>query len=227
MSFVKKAGIVLALVMSMSAGAWAQRMGRGMGQQPPQMPLSAFKPTIGSGAVYEMTAKGQTMNIAWVVVGKEDVGGSPGYWMELRTEGVGMPGEMVMKQLMVIAGGKAEIKRMISQAPGQPPMEMPMGMMAGMMKNRPPSGAKEGDVGEKLGTESVTVPAGTFACEHYRRQQEKGTIDFWVSTQVSPYGVVKMTGPDTAMVLKKILSNETSHIKGEPQKMPQMEMPHF
>jgi hypothetical protein len=229
MSLVEKAGIVLALVMSISAGAWAQRMGRGMGQQPPQMPLSAFKPTIGSGAEYQMTAKGHTMNIAWVVVGKEDVGGATGYWMELRMEGADMPGEVVTKQLMVIEGGKAEIKRMITQAAGQPPMEMPMGMMAGMMRNRPQTGAKEAEVGEKLGTESVTVPAGTFLCDHYRSQQEKATVDLWVSTKVSPYGVVKMTGADMTMVLEKLLSNETSHIKGEPQKMkmPQFEMPHF
>jgi len=36
-----------------------------------------------------------------------------------------------------------------------------------------------------------------------------------------------MTGPDVTMVLKKILTNEASHIKGEPQKMQMPEMPHF
>jgi hypothetical protein len=39
--------------------------------------------------------------------------------------------------------------------------------------------------------------------------------------------MAKMTGPDMTMVLKKVLSNESSHIKGEPQKMQMPEMPHF
>jgi hypothetical protein len=82
-------------------------------------------------------------------------------------------------------------------------------------------------MGELVGTESVTVPAGTFTCQHYRKQDPKGTVDMWISMQVTPYGMVKMTGPDTTMELKKILTNETSHINGEPQKMQMPEMPHF
>ena len=74
-------------------------------------------------------------------------------------------------------------------------------------------------MGELVGTESVTVPAGTFTCQHYRKQEKNGPADMWISTQVTPYGMVKMTSADTTMVLKKILTNETSHIKGEPQKM--------
>jgi len=76
----------------------------------------------------------------------------------------------------------------------------------------------------KVGSESVTVPAGTFDCEHYRKQTAEGTVDVWVSTKVSPYGTVKMTSGQMTMVLEKVLSNETSHIKGEPQKF---EMPKF
>lgn len=227
MSFARKAGVVLALTMSITAGAWAQRMGRGMGMQPPPMP-GAFKPVVGSGAQYEMNAKNQTMVFSWVAVGKENVGGSEGYWLEIRMEGGPMAGETVMKQLLVMEGGKGGIKRMIMQAPGQPPMEMPVGMMTGMMKQsqqQPSEGSKEG-MGEKIGTETVTVPAGTFVCEHYRRQDRNIPVDFWVSTQISPYGVVKMTSSEMTMVLKKTLSNETSHIKGEPQKM-NVEMPHF
>jgi hypothetical protein len=36
-----------------------------------------------------------------------------------------------------------------------------------------------------------------------------------------------MTTPDMTMVLKRILTDEASHIKGEPQKMQMPEMPHF
>ena len=78
-----------------------------------------------------------------------------------------------------------------------------------------------------MGTESVTVPAGTFTCQHYRNQGTNGTTDMWISTDVTPYAMVKMTSADTTMVLKKVLTNETSHVKGEPQKMQMPQMPHF
>ena len=104
-------------------------------------------------------------------------------------------------------------------------MEMPVGMMKMMPQHAPSANqSASGSMGEKIGTESVTVPAGTFVCDHYRKQEKNGTLDYWVSTKVSPYGVVKMTSPNMTMVLKKELSGETSHIKGEPQKM---DMPHF
>lgn len=225
MSLARRAGMVMAMVVSLAGGAWAQRRGGMMGQQAPQMPMGLFKPVVGSGAQYEMNAKGQQMDFAWVVLGNEKVEGKEGHWMEIRTEGGPAAGETVMKQLTVVDGGKAEIKRMIVQSPGRPPMEMPMGMMSGMMKHQQPTGgSKEESMGEKVGTEPVTVPAGTFVCDHYRKQVEGKPFDYWLSTKVLPYGLVKMASADMTMVLKKTLSNETSHIKGEPQKM---EMPHF
>lgn len=228
MSFARKTGIVIAMLVGIAAGAWAQRRGGMMGgPQTPQMPLGLFKAVAGSGAQYDMQAKNEALTFSWVVLGKEAVDGKDGYWIEIRSEGGRMAGEMVMKQLTVIDEGKAEIKRMIMQAPGRPPMEMPVGMMSGMMRQaqQHPAESKEASMGEKIGTESVTVPAGTFECEHYRKEVAGGkTVDYWFSTKVLPYGLVKMTSADTTMTLKKMLSNETSHIKGEPQKL---EMPHF
>ena len=224
MSLARKAALLCALLLGISVSAWAQFMGRGMGHQPPRLP-GVFKPVVGSGAEYEMTSKGETMDFAWAVVGKEKVDGAEGYWLEIRSQGGKMPGEMVMKQLLVMDGEQTGIKRMIMQPPGRPPMEMPTGMMAMVPHHAPPGEQSSGEqMGEKVGSESVTVPAGTFQCEHYRKQEENRTIDYWISTKVSPYGVVRMTGPDMTMVLKKELSNETSHVKGEPQKM---EMPHY
>ncbi len=224
MNFMRKGGFLCALLLGITAGAWGQFMGSGMGQHPPPMP-GVFKPVVGSGAEYQTTMGDETMDFSWVVLGQEKVDDQEGYWLEIRTQGGKMPGEMVMKQLVVVSGDQTEIKRMIMQPPGRPPMEMPVGMMKMMPHHAPPAeqGASE-QIGEKIGTESVTVPAGTFECEHYRKQEGRKTIDYWVSTKVSPYGVVKMTSPEMTMVLKKELTDETSHIKGEPQKM---DMPHF
>jgi hypothetical protein len=210
--------VVIALALGFTTGAWGQGMRGGMGRQAPRL-LGEFKPAVGSGAQYQMTAKNGTMSFAYVIVGKEDVEGSTGYWMEIRSENPEMPGEMVMKQLLIPGGERPQIKRMIMQSPGRPPMEMPMGMMPGMGQRERGPGGGDTSPGERVGSETITVPAGTFECEHYRKQEPRGPVDVWISSKVSPYGTVKMSSGEMTMVLEKVLSNETSHIKGEPQKM--------
>ncbi len=229
MSSFKRTSMILVLALAVAVSAWAQRGGKGgmgmMGSLPKMPGLS--NPVVGSGAEYQMTAKGKDMDVAWAIVGKEDVNGNPGIWMETRMQSADVGGEMVTKMLMVTTGPEAGMKRMIMQQPGQPPMEMG-GMMMGMMKGgQPQPSSGKVDYGEVVGTETIIVPAGTFVCQHYRKQEKNGTVDYWVSDQITPYAMAKMTGPDVTMVLKKTLTNETTHIKGEPQKMQMPEMPHF
>jgi hypothetical protein len=193
----------------------------------PKMP-GLSNPVVGSGAEYQMTTKGKDMDVAWAIVGKEDVSGNPGIWIETRMQSPDVGGEMVSKMLMVTTGPEAGMKRMIMQQPGQPPMEM-TGMMMGLMKGgqaQPSSSGGKAEYGELVGTETITVPAGTYACQHNRKQEKSGPVDYWVSDQITPYAMAKMTGPDVTMVLKKTLTDETTHIKGEPQKFQLPQIPH-
>jgi hypothetical protein len=224
-----RAAIVVLMVLATSVGLWAQRPG-GMGSMFGNMPSmpGLSNPTVGSGSEYIMTARGKDMDVSTVALGQETVGGDSGFWMETRINGAETGGEMVMKMLMVPTGSQPGMKRMIMQQPGKPPMEID-GMFMSMMQQHQsqaprPSASPGGNRGELVGTESVTVPAGTFNCQHYRSQGANGTTDMWVSTDVTPYGLVKMTTPTSTMVLKKVLTDEKTHIVGEPQKM---EMPHF
>jgi hypothetical protein len=228
MRLAKRAVMVLMVALAVTGALRAQRPGGGMGGMFGNMPSlpGLQNPTVGSGSEYLMTTKGKEMDMSTVVLGKEDVDGATGYWMEIRMTSAELGGEMVMKQLTVVSPEGAGIKRMIMQQPGKPPIEMPAMMMSMMQQHQPhpttPTGgvaSGKGGMGEMLGTESVTVPAGTFSCQHYRSQGTNGPSDVWISTQITPYALVKMTGPDVTMVLKKTLTNETSHIKGEPQKM--------
>lgn len=227
MRLSKRVFVYSAVALAVAASAWAQRGGGGFGMMSslPKMP-GMSNPVVGSGAEYQMTTKGKDMDVAWAIVGKEDVNGSPGLWMETRMRGTDVGGEMVMKMLIVTTGPDTGMKRMIMQQPGQAPMEM-TGMMMGFMKGGQPQASSAGgkaDFGELVGTETITVPAGTFVCQHYRKQDKGGNVDYWVSDQVTPYAVAKMTSQDVTMVLKKTLTDETSHIKGEPQKL---QIPHF
>ena len=218
MNRYKMAVAVVALTLGFAAGAWAQGMRGGMGRQAPPL-LGEFKPVVGAGAQYQMTANGRTMTFVYAIVGQEVVEGNTGYWMEIRSENPEMGGEMVMKHLLVTGGDKPQIKRMIMQPPGRPPMEMSTSMMSGMGQGGRGPGGGDTSPGEKVGSETITVPAGTFECDHYRKQEPRGIVDVWISSKVSPYGMVKITSGEMTMVLEKVLSNETSHIKGEPQKM--------
>src|SRR5208283_3304358 len=175
MRLSKRAVMMLVVALTVTSGLWAQHpRGGGMFGSMPSMP-GLTNPTVGSGAEYLMTTKGKEMDVASVALGKETVDGDTGYWMETRVTGAEMGGEMVMKMLTVTTGSQVGVKRMIMQQPGQPPMEM-SGMMMSMFKQHqptpttPPSGGagSGGGKGELVGVESVTVPAGTFSCQHYR-----------------------------------------------------------
>jgi hypothetical protein len=66
----------------------------------------------------------------------------------------------------------------------------------------------------KVGTETVTVPAGTFSCDHWTKDDGKG--DVWASSKISPMGTVKEVSPGHTMVLVKVLTNVQDHITGTP-----------
>jgi hypothetical protein len=92
-------------------------------------------------------------------------------------------------------------------------MEMPQQMTGRMANQSVPSDIRS--VAEDVGSESITVPAGTFSCEHYRMKDGSG--DSWVSNKVAPFGVVKHQGKDSTMVLTKVITGAKDKIIGTPQ----------
>jgi hypothetical protein len=209
---VFKPSLVIVVLLAAVSSVW----GQASMVRPPEMP-GVFQPVVGAGATYRVvTAHNPEIQFTYAIVGKEDAG----YWMEIRT---GTPkGDVVMKQLMSVASdGKPHVIRMIMQAAGQPPMELPAAMITGAAGHAQAQGAANAHgMGAKVGTETITVPAGTFECEHYTSELNGKHSDLWVSSKVSPYGLVKMTSGETQMELQKVLVNETSRITGEPMKLP-------
>jgi hypothetical protein len=183
-----------------------------MGMRGPSM-RGVWNPVVGSGAAYSTEQKGgekSEMQIA--IVGKESVDGKDGYWYEMTMQSPRDEGQIVMKSLTVLDGSNVAIKRMIMQMPGQPPMEMPMMMMQQRGNTTRPADIRND--AEDVGSESVTTPAGTFTCEHYRMKD--GSADVWVAKNVSPYGLVKSTSKDTTMVLTRVLTEAKDKITGTP-----------
>jgi hypothetical protein len=209
MSNLRKFGLGIACCLFAVIPAIAQM---GMHGGPPQF-RGIWNPVVGSGAAYEVQSKdGQKSNMEIAIVGKESVAGKDGYWFEMTMVNPRMNGVVLVKNLMVTDGENVTVSRMIMQMPGSGPMEMPAQMM--QMHHQPQSADIRKEA-EDVGPESVTTPAGTFACEHYRLKDGSG--DSWVSQKAAPYGLVKFQGKDTSMVLTKVITDAKDKITGTPQ----------
>jgi hypothetical protein len=198
-----------------------------MGMMGSRMPTlsGVWHPVVGSGAAYDrtMTGSGEKMQIELTVVGKDDVAGKTGYWLEFAVTDAKMPGgQMMMKELMTVSDEGVAATKIVMQQPGQGPMEMdlngnPMGR--GMTQSTP---SDIRDKAEVAGTESITVPAGTFSCQHIR--QKDGSSDVWISDKVSPWSLVKYQDSKSTMVLTKVITDAKDRITGTPTKFDPMQM---
>ena len=138
-----------------------------------------------------------------------------------RTMRNGQAGHMVMQ--VVVDGWPYEMteaKEVVMQMGDNPPMKMSEQMLA-MMRSRMPAN-REGLTREmcgrmaEVGTESVTVPAGTFRTTHYRDTQ--GGADVWISQDV-PFGMVKAVSAQGTIQLKAKGTGGASQVHGTPQEM--------
>lgn len=207
-------GGLLYLVLAVAAHA---QMGMGAGM--PQM-HGVWNPAVGNGAAYDIQTKnGDTTSMEVTIVGKESVEGSDGYWMEMAMNSPKMRGGMVMKFLTVPSGSDTHTARMIMQMGGGQPMEMPSQMIQARHKDVPTDIRSSA---EDVGSETISVPAGTFKCEHYRMKDGSG--DTWVATNVSPWGMVKHQGKDTTIVLTRVITDAKDKITGTPIPFDPMKM---
>jgi hypothetical protein len=187
---------------------------------PAQMQMRAprisgiWAPVVGAGAAYLMESREGKHQMEIAIVGTEMHQGKSGHWLELFMEDRSM-GPMVMKQLFVPDQKNIRLVKIVVQAGSEPPMELPVRMMMGQVQETQKADIR--DDAERVGTESITVPAGTFTCEHWR--SKSGAGDFWVVETVKPYGLVKAVTPDGTMTLQKVIENAKTRIRGTPQKM--------
>jgi hypothetical protein len=213
--------VVLLAVLAMAMPLAAQ-MGMGMGPRMPDM-SGIWQPVVGAGGAYEITnSDAKKSQIEMTIVGKEDVAGKPGFWMEMAMADPRSGGNMYMKYLVAPGDSGMASTKMIMQMDGQDPMEMDMSMMGG---RGAATSATPSDIRSKadlVGSESVTVPAGTFTCQHYRAKD--GSADVWTSDKVAPWGLVKMQGKNNSMVLTKVITDAKDHITGTPKKFDPMQM---
>jgi hypothetical protein len=211
--------VVMLGVVAMALPLAAQM---GMGPQVPNL-SGIWHPVVGSGSSYEITREGKNTNMEFAVLGKEDLAGKTGYWVEMSMTGMKEGGEVLIKILETVDVNTISYSKMVMQMPGQQPMEMDSSMMN--MGGRRTYQSQDTDFRNKaelVGTESITVPAGTFTCEHYRMKDGSG--DAWISDKVSPWSLVKMQDKLRTMVLTKVTTDAKERITGTPTKFDPMQM---
>jgi hypothetical protein len=178
-----------------------------------------FNPVVGKGAEYQTIktdSKTTPQTTQMFIVGKESVDGKDGYWMEIVTT-TEKGGNFVGK--MLFTKDDFQFRRMVIQVPGQGAMEMPFNPAQGTKQSLQDTMSEW----HSIGTESVTVPAGTFSCEHWKN--DKNNSEVWTNDKVTPFGMVKEMSPNNTMVLTKVLMDTPDQITGPVQKFnPQMMM---
>ena len=188
------------------AGNVAGQMGMNLFSKPNIADI--FKPVVGNGAAYEMQSTDQKRTpsvIEMTIVGKEVTPNGEGYWMEVGHTGSKDGGAMMYSKMLMTKD--FQFTKIVFQQPGQPAMEMPFNPDAD--KNHMKD---EMAKWHQVGSETVTVPAGTFSCMHWKK--DDGTDDVWTSDKVTPMAMVKQEGKNNSMVLTKIITGATDHITG-------------
>lgn len=198
----------------------APAAGQGPMGGPPQMPTvrGVWQPVVGSGAAYDVEAKGRKSSMEFAIVGTEPAMGRTGHWLEMAFHD-SRRGEMVMKSLIVLDDKNTRVMRMVMYSPDMGAIEFPIEMMGRTGQSL----VQEADVrasAELVGTEEVTTPAGSFVCQHYRSKDKDGNVaDVWVAEKVAPYGLVKMTSKDSTIVLTRLITGARTRITGTPRNM--------
>ena len=181
-----------------------------------------WHPVVGTGASYEITKDGKKSEIEIAIIGKEEVDGKTAFWMEMAMTDPGTSQPVYAKNLMSVSDTGVTSMRLVMQLPGQVPMEIDTSMAPGGRRMQQTTPVNIADKAEVVGTESVTVPAGTFSCTHYRMKD--GTGDAWISDKVGPWGLVKSQSKDSSLVLAKVITDAKDRITGTPTKFDPTQM---
>jgi len=144
-----------------------------------------FRPVVGGWSEYQVTSKTDPPSkLKAAIVGKE----GDAFWYELVVESKGSK-PMITK--MLVTGNPEDsknIRRAIMKAGDDPAMELPTHMIHA-------SDARETQMKViDRGSETVKVPAGTFATRHLHYPYDR--TDAWVHKDVVPYGVIKLRTTD-------------------------------
>jgi hypothetical protein len=177
----------------------------------------AFHPVVGKGAAYQSTGKDSGTRSSEIgIVGKDSADGKDGFWMEFVS--AANDGKQVVGKVLITIDD-FQFHRMIFQQPGQQAMEMPANMAAGRANKMEEHLADW----HSAGSQTISVPAGTFSCEHW--VNDKNHAEVWTSDKVTPFGMVKeVNASGGTEVLVKVIDDFPDRITGPVKQFDMQQM---
>lgn len=156
-----------------------------MGDATP-LAVDLTKVPLGTWAEYQITMSERQAKTRWALVGRTP------QQVTIETSMEGGPlsqkdGKMVVRLVMAPNPTRAAqpVKQIVMQLEGKQPIEMP--------REAPAHKFRRPDPKTLVGKETVKVIAGSFTADHHRDVTPGGTVDMWISEEIHPLGVVKMT----------------------------------
>lgn len=173
------AAALFALAIPLSASAQ-------IAQGPPTpLAVDLAKVPVGSSAQYNVTVGTMgPMTMRLGLVGRAAAGNT----IETSIEGgiAARAGGKMITQMTVPSGSNGKVQKMVLQLGANDPMEMPIEGAQAQQFSKP-------DPKTLVKEETIKVAAGSFKTKHYHDKTAQGdTVDFWVSENVMPIGLVKM-----------------------------------
>lgn len=202
--------------------AWSARAPAQSGTPlPGMMPPGVFLPeelgaccegfTVGAWVEYRVARRDatKTFDMRFAVVGRE----GQAWWIEMEISDARV-GAVATKMLVETGAGTRDerLKRIIVQPEGQLPLELPV-KSAG---SHVPPLEEGGGPGALVGTETLSLRAGTFSTQHFRRGSGEGAHDVWLSDGVALWGLARYRSPRVTLSLVAQGRGAVSRIEGEP-----------
>jgi hypothetical protein len=180
---------------------------------------TGFRSSPGRWISFDLSQAGASMRL------QEVAGGPPGArWVELLAESGGTSHSGVKILARGLSDGNVE--RLVASLPGYPSLEFPLdsgsvavgeGEEDGPVPTGPlDTGAFAFGKPRLAGRESVTVPLGTFACDHWvvELPGKKARMDVWTTKDdhVPFNGAVKMISPTGTALARRVGTDAAARI---------------
>jgi len=158
----------------------------------------------GAGEVYEISPNGgKKYSEEFDILSAESIEGMDAYWLQVSVDSPKPGGKIYVKTLVIPKAYEA--RKVILQLPGMAAMDVPVAAATGSADADPRKGSK------RLGTETITVPGGTFECEHWR---ESNGTEAWLSSKIGPLTAVKIAEFGKTWLLTKTISHPKDAVTG-------------
>lgn len=212
------------LLILLAAGISMTVVGRTVAQFGNMIPFKRpnianfFHPVPGAGTVYEETGKdGRKAHIEIAIVDKELVGAQQGFWIEFGSDHAS--GGQIQYSKALITPDDFRAHQFVTIWDQNHQLTQ---IDVDSLPSNHDALTKDMAKWHQVGSESVTVPAGTYSCDHWAK--DDGTSDIWVSSKVAPMGMVKSVDKNDTTVLVKTFSDAKTHLTGTPVKLDLQQM---